>query len=181
MSSFAVKLLYPDSQVPTKAHADDSGWDVYAHTFSEVWSGSPAEYCVVPDASGLIPGFTGVDGVLTLNPGERVVVGCGFAGYAPGRPVLDGVPYRIGFTMVPRSGNRRKRGIEVHLGTVDYPYRGEFCAILTNLGGSAVTLSRGDRVAQVVPVLVPMLELVVADTLDATDRGDSGFGDSGIR
>lgn len=185
MSFFKVKLLYPDAKIPTKAHAQDSGWDVYAHSFKEVWAGNAMETCNTPDPdTGMIPGFQDKPSTLTLNPMERAVIGTGFAGYADtyGAPIsIQGTDLIIDFKMVPRSGNRRKEGLEVHFGTVDFPYRGEFCAIVTNLGNQARTIRLGDRIAQVTPSLVPMLDLKLVEELDDTDRGASGFGDSGKR
>ena len=187
-----IKKLYPDTITPTKANATDSGWDLYAHTFKEVYSGVPMEHKseIDPDA-GYIPGVQQAPDELILNPMERVTISCGFAcaidgvsnkdGAASVMVDQEGTQFTVELQVRPRSGNRRKEGLEVHLGTVDAGYRGEISIVLTNLGNQARTIRKGDRVAQLVPVLIALPSLAIVEDLDTTSRGDTGFGDSGKR
>jgi dUTP pyrophosphatase len=82
----------------------------------------------------------------------------------------------------PRSGLALKHGLTVANapGTVDADYRGEVKVVVVNLGAAPVTISRGDRIAQLViaPVTRAAFEKVarVADT----ERGAGGFGSTGV-
>jgi dUTP pyrophosphatase len=82
----------------------------------------------------------------------------------------------------PRSGLAIKHGVTVvnSPGTIDADYRGEIKVGLINLGSNAFTISRGDRIAQLVvaPVCQAILELVV--DLSETERGAGGFGHTGL-
>jgi dUTP pyrophosphatase len=81
----------------------------------------------------------------------------------------------------PRSGLALKHGISVPNtpGTIDSDYRGELKVILINLGDEPFAIARGDRIAQL--VLAPVVQAAwdEVDELDATDRGEGGFGSTG--
>ena len=81
-----------------------------------------------------------------------------------------------------RSGLAIRNGISVvnGPGVVDAGYRGEINAVLINHGAESVTFNRGDRVAQllVVPVILPELDEV--DDLPGSQRGEGGFGSTGV-
>ena len=81
----------------------------------------------------------------------------------------------------PRSGLAVRHGITClnTPGTIDADYRGEIGVLLINLGAETVTITHGQRIAQLViaPVTPAMLEAV--DTLDITVRGAGGFGSTG--
>ena len=80
-----------------------------------------------------------------------------------------------------RSGIAYRKGLVVHqgIGTIDSDYRGEVQVMLRNTGLNAVTVNRGDRIAQGVIAPVIRVEFEVVDKLDDTVRGDAGFGSSG--
>jgi len=82
----------------------------------------------------------------------------------------------------PRSGLAFKHGIGIinAPGTIDADYRGEIKVALINLGEKAYTVSRGDRIAQMVIQKVYQADLEVVDALDETERNDGGFGHTGI-
>jgi dUTP pyrophosphatase len=82
----------------------------------------------------------------------------------------------------PRSGLAIKQGITClnTPGTIDADYRGEIKVILINLSNEAVTISNGDRIAQMVIQKVEQVELILVDNLDETQRGEGGFGHTGI-
>jgi dUTP pyrophosphatase len=84
----------------------------------------------------------------------------------------------------PRSGLAFKHGLTVlnAPGTIDEDYRGELAVLLVNLGSEAVTLSAGERVAQLVvaPVTRVRVETCTrAEELGASERGSGGFGSTG--
>jgi len=113
-------------------------------------------------------------GVLILFSGGRCLVPTGiFTSFPPG--------YEI--QVRPRSGLALKSGITVlnTPGTVDASYRGELGIILMNLSDSIFEIEHGDRIAQLVLKKVEEIEWNLVETLDESDRGKSGFGDSGIK
>lgn len=69
-------------------------------------------------------------------------------------------------------------GIDVLAGVVDCGFRGELVVILLNHGG-ALRIEAGDRVAQLVILPVPDVEMVPSESLADSDRGETGFGGSG--
>lgn len=82
----------------------------------------------------------------------------------------------------PRSGLALKRGVTVlnSPGTVDEGYRGEVGVILANFGAEDFKIETGDRIAQMVIAPVTRAEVVETDELDATARGEGGFGSTGV-
>lgn len=78
-----------------------------------------------------------------------------------------------------RSGLSMK-GIFVGAGVIDSDYRGELKVLLRNFGEEPLVIEVGHRIAQllIIPVLSPTMQL--SDTLDSTERGEGGFGSTGI-
>jgi dUTP pyrophosphatase len=64
-------------------------------------------------------------------------------------------------------------------GTIDADYRGEVKVALINLGSEPVTISRGDRLAQLVIAPVSRADLIEVDELPESQRGEGGFGHTG--
>jgi dUTP pyrophosphatase len=81
----------------------------------------------------------------------------------------------------PRSGRALSEGLALvnSPGTIDADYRGEIRVIVINLGAEPLTIRRGDRIAQLIFAPVVRMDLVEADRLDDTSRGDGGFGHTG--
>jgi dUTP pyrophosphatase len=81
----------------------------------------------------------------------------------------------------PRSGLAFRTGLTVlnSPGTVDSDYRGEVKVLLVNLSSEAVTIEPQERIAQIVFAPVARAELVPAGSLDATRRGQGGYGSTG--
>lgn len=114
------------------------------------------------------------NGDVTLAPGARTMVATGIA---------IALPSGFEAQVRPRSGLAAKHGVTVanSPGTIDADYRGEIKVILINLGDAPVTLSRGDRIAQM--IIAPVVQAIwneVSD-LNDTDRGAGGFGSTGIK
>jgi dUTP pyrophosphatase len=121
-------------------------------------------------------GAAGMDVVaaeaVVIAPGARHAVATGFAMAIP-----EGYEVQVR----PRSGLALKHGVTClnTPGTIDSDYRGEVKVILANLGDRPFEISRGDRIAQLVPAPVLRATLDLVDTLDATERGSGGFGSTG--
>ena len=83
----------------------------------------------------------------------------------------------------PRSGLALKHGITVlnTPGTIDAGYRGEVGVILINAGPADFTISRGDRIAQMVVQELADVQLVAVEKLSETNRGTGGFGSTGVK
>jgi dUTP pyrophosphatase len=109
---------------------------------------------------------------VTLAPGARALVPTGIALAIP--PGFAGL-------VLPRSGLALRHGVTLlnAPGLIDAGYRGEIKALLVNHGETAVTVQRGDRIAQLVVQRVERVTLAPADTLPATPRGAGGFGSTG--
>jgi dUTP pyrophosphatase len=108
-----------------------------------------------------------------LAPGERAVVGTGLAVAIP-----EGY---AGFVQ-PRSGLADRHGISIvnSPGLIDSGYRGELKVILLNTDqGEPFVVEPGMRIAQLVVLAVPELELVELEALPTTERGVRGHGSSG--
>ena len=81
-----------------------------------------------------------------------------------------------------RSGLALKNSIGVAngIGTIDSDYRGELCVILVNFGQNEFVVKNGDRIAQMVLNKYEPIEFVVDEELSSTERGEGGFGSSGV-
>ena len=81
-----------------------------------------------------------------------------------------------------RSGLALKNSIGVAngIGTIDSDYRGELCVILVNFGQNEFVVKNGDRLAQMVLNKYEPIEFVVDEELSSTERGEGGFGSSGV-
>lgn len=111
---------------------------------------------------------------VTLAPHERRLVSTGLAVAIP-----EGY---AGFVQ-PRSGLALREGLSMANtpGLVDSHYRGELKVCAVNLDDERpITITRGERIAQLVIQRVPVVSLVEVDELDETDRGAGGFGSSGV-
>jgi dUTP pyrophosphatase len=107
-----------------------------------------------------------------LGPGERAVVGTGVAVAVPGG--------FAGFVQ-PRSGLAARHGISVvnAPGLIDSGYRGEIRVVLLNTDrDEPFVVEPGMRIAQLVVLPVPELELSEVEELPASERGVRGFGSS---
>ncbi len=109
---------------------------------------------------------------ITLAPGEIRVIPCGFhmalpAGYEAQVRPRSGMASRHGLTLVNSPG------------TIDADYRGEICCPIINLGPAPFTVERGMRIAQMVVMPVPAVNLIEVEELDQTARGGGGFGHTG--
>ena len=114
-----------------------------------------------------------IEGDRQIEPGAIELIPTGLAMALP-----DGFEAQIR----PRSGLAVKHGLGLinSPGTIDADYRGEIKIAVINLGKQAVTLHRGERIAQMIIQRVYRAEISVAEDLPSTDRGGGGFGHTGI-
>lgn len=109
---------------------------------------------------------------VVLEPGERATVGTGLAVAIP--------PGHAGFVQ-PRSGLAARHGIGVvnSPGLIDAGYRGELRVVLLNTDArDRFTVEPGMRIAQLVVLELPQVELVEVPELPSSERGARGFGSS---
>ncbi|OWU83351.1 deoxyuridine 5'-triphosphate nucleotidohydrolase [Oceanicola sp. 22II-s10i] len=111
------------------------------------------------------------DGVV-IGPGARALVPTGLS---------MAIPEGFEVQVRPRSGLALKHGIALvnAPGTIDSDYRGPVGVILVNLGHEPFHVSHGDRIAQLVVAPVTRGTFAEVASLDATARGDGGFGSTG--
>ncbi len=122
------------------------------------------------------PGSAGMDlrisEDVTIEPMQRVLAKTG---------LKMAIPQGFEGQVRPRSGLAIKHGLALvnSPGTIDSDYRGEIGVIMINLGQETISLSKGDRVAQLVIVPVIQARVTIVNELTDTDRGDGGFGSTG--
>jgi dUTP pyrophosphatase len=110
---------------------------------------------------------------LAIAPGKRALVRTGLVMMLP--PLYEA-------QVRPRSGLALKHGITVlnTPGTIDSGYRGEVGVVLINLGQEEFKVAKGDKIAQLVIAPVTQPEIAEAFDVDETDRGEGGFGSTGV-
>jgi dUTP pyrophosphatase len=115
-----------------------------------------------------------IDATVSLKPLQRTLIKTGL--------FLEMDP-SIECQIRPRSGLALKKGLTVlnTPGTVDADYRGEVGIILVNLSAQDVTITDGERIAQLVFCKVEKVNLIQVQDLDASERGHGGFGSTGLK
>lgn len=117
---------------------------------------------------------------VVLKHGETTIVGCGIHIELP--------PCHVGL-IFPRSGLAVKKGVSLanSVGVIDADYRGEIkCGLIFKSTGCGALhrINQYDRIAQLVVVKIPVPDFEVVEGLDeltATDRGEGGFGHTGVK
>ena len=111
---------------------------------------------------------------MVLKPGDRALVPTGLA---------MALPAGYEAQIRPRSGLAYKHGVTClnTPGTIDADYRGEMKVLLINHGTEAFTINRGERIAQMVIAPITQPSFTRVDTLSETDRGEGGFGSTGVK
>ena len=111
---------------------------------------------------------------MTLKPLERRLIPTG---------LHIALPQGYEAQVRPRSGLALKHGITVlnTPGTIDADYRGEIGVVLVNLSNEDFVVNPGERVAQMVIAKYEQAVLQTVDTLDETERGEGGYGHTGVK
>lgn len=118
-----------------------------------------------------------LDAPKTLKPLERAMIPTG---------LYFEIPKGIEGQVRARSGLSLKKGITLinGIGTIDSDYRGELGILVVNLSNESVTIEDGDRIAQMVFMAYEVADWIQVDSLDElskTQRGEGGFGHTGLR
>ena len=95
--------------------------------------------------------------------------------------VSIGLPEGTYGRIAPRSGLAYKFGIDVLAGVIDRDYRSEIFCILYNSGEHPFNIQRGDRIAQLIIEKIETPDVALVLDLDETERGDGGFGSTGMK
>lgn len=146
MEKVNVKKLSPDAVIPTYGSEFSAGADLYA--------------CV--------------EGSVTLNPGQTLLVKTGIA--------ME-IPEGYAGLIYARSGLATKKGLAPanKVGVIDSDYRGEIMVALYNHSQVPATVENGERIAQI--VIAPFLkaDFIESEELSDTQRGAGGFGSTGTK
>lgn len=112
--------------------------------------------------------------VIKLKPGERKLIPTG---------LQMAIPAGFEAQIRPRSGLAIREGITMlnAPGTIDADYRGEVKVIAINHGQETFTIEYGDRIAQMVIAPVTQFPVIEVTDLDSTERGEGGFGSTGVK
>ena len=150
------------NELPKYAHKGDAGFDLRANV-EEIENDNYLFNAIRFNTTKII-----------LNPGGRVLIPTG---------LYMAIPEGYELQIRPRSGLALSHGITVvnTPGTIDAIYRGNIGVILKNDGTEPFIIEQGDRIAQGVLNKVEEANLIEAESLDETDRSDSGYGKSGVK
>lgn len=115
-----------------------------------------------------------IDESIVLHPMERRLVPTG---------LHIALPQGFEAQIRPRSGLALKHGITVlnTPGTIDADYRGELMVLLINFSDTDFVINDGERIAQMVIAKHEQGEFVEVETLDETERGEGGYGHTGVK
>mgnify|MGYP001019427759 FL=1 len=115
-----------------------------------------------------------LDSPITLKPLGRILVPTG---------LFIALPQGYEAQIRPRSGLAIKKGITVlnSPGTIDADYRGEICVILVNLSSDDFVIEDGERICQMVIARHEQAVWEEVEVLDQTERGEGGFGHTGVK
>ena len=115
-----------------------------------------------------------IDESITLNPMERRIIPTG---------LYFALPPGYEAQVRPRSGLAFKHGITVlnSPGTIDADYRGEIGVLLINLSTEPFVITEGERIAQMVIARHEQGQVEVVEELDQTERGEGGYGHTGVK
>jgi dUTP pyrophosphatase len=134
--------------------------------------GLPLPAYATPDAAGMDL-HAAVEAEVTLLPGERALISTG---------LRIALPPGYEAQVRPRSGLALRHGISMvnTPGTIDEGFRGVVAVILINHGREPYTVRRGDRIAQMVVAPVVRAIWVEVAELPPSERGEGGFGHTGV-
>lgn len=135
-------------------------------------SGRMPEYATYGSSGMDITAYT--EAPIILEPMERKLIPTG---------IFVEIPKGYEGQIRARSGIAIKNGIGLvnSIGTIDSDYRGELKVPLINFGSENFTINDGDRIAQLVISKYERVEIDMADRLGETERGEGGFGHTGVR
>ena len=170
MLNLKIKLLTDTAKLPQKNYPTDACFDIYADIPDE-------EYNYNQESHDPVRGFsfteTKFEKGLPIFPHETVLIPTGFA---------TEIPHGFWGAIFARSGLASKQGLRPAQGVpvIDEPYRGQWMIPIHNDSEETRIVHHGDRICQF--MLLPYFDttLIEVDELDETDRGEGGFGSSGL-
>ena len=118
--------------------------------------------------------FSDEETIIPSNERKLISTGIAFS-----LPSLNTNNKSIYLRIAPRSGLSVKAGIDVFGGVVDHNYRGEVKVCLFNSSKEDFEIKKGDRIAQIIPTLIFVDDIIEVDDLDKTERDQKGFGSTG--
>lgn len=115
-----------------------------------------------------------IDEQIVIQPMQRLLIGTG---------LHIALPKGYEAQIRPRSGLALKHGITVlnSPGTIDADYRGEIGVLLINLSDKDFVINDGERIAQMVIARHEQAQFALVDALDETERGEGGYGHTGVK
>ena len=147
------KVMKDGVKKPVQAHQTDAGWDLYA-----------------------------LEDVIVF-PGVKQKLDTGIAVQGKFRDPKDAEKWKLEFKIEGTSGNAAKLGIFPIGGVVDQEYTGEVGVIIVNSNNDPVKISKGGKIAQLVPHCIPKINSVsylgLEEEFGKTERGAAGFGSTG--
>lgn len=145
-----IKKLYEDATIPTRGSYYAAGYDLYAYIQCQ-----------------------GEDTGIYILPHETELIGTGVA-IQPPKDCFGAV--------FARSGLASKQGLRPAncVGVCDYDYTGEYMIALHNDSDEPRFVRHGDRIGQVVFIPYMNVNFIEVDDLEKTERGDGGFGSTGV-
>lgn len=151
-----VQKIREDSKIPERATEGAIGFDVYASRVLDKWTKE-----VISDLPA------------EIKPGGSILIGIGMR--------FD-IPFPYEAQVRPRSGLASRYDVELSNspGTIDPDFRGEAGILLRNRGDKIFIVEKNMRIAQLVFTKVEIPEMMEALELSETDRGEGGFGSTGL-
>ncbi|MEX0877620.1 MAG: dUTP diphosphatase [Candidatus Spechtbacterales bacterium] len=107
-----------------------------------------------------------------LLPGEKILISTG---------IKIAIPSGYGGFVWDKSGIATKHHIKTMAGVIDSNYRGELKIALTNLGKESYNIKKGEKIAQLVVKPISRAQIKETEEFDETERGEEGFGSSGLK
>ena len=128
-------------------------------------------------------GSAAVDLRAALDEGESIVIKPGARVLIPTGLHISPESRNVVAIVAGRSGLGVKKGVSLAngIGVIDSDYRGEIHVCLINKGEEDFTVERGDRIAQLMFMPVLSAAFTVCESLDETERGEGGFGSTGVK
>ena len=128
-------------------------------------------------------GSAAVDLRAAIDEGSSVVIAPGARALIPTGVHIAPETKNVVGVIAGRSGLGVKKGVSLAngIGVLDSDYRGEIHVCLINHGDEPFTVERGDRIAQLMFMPVSIASFTVCDELDQTERGEGGFGSTGVK
>lgn len=155
--------------LPSYATPNSAGMDLTFESVSQVWGINPYSISFIETKNKILK----EQGFYMLMPSERVLVDTGIQ--------LTSCDPDLMLQLTLRSSLGLKKGVIIpnSPGIIDADYRGKIGVILLNPTQEVIEFTRGERIAQLVPILKPTVQIIEQNEVEHTLRGSGGFGSTG--